>query len=231
MSALAAAGAGVAALAQVPLEPDRDQARQWAVEELAKREYAEQRPGALSQLLDWILEQLDKLSGLGGPGQGTGTAFALVAGVVVVLVAVAVLVTGRVVRRARQADPAPVFDGTSGTARTHRGAADEAAARGDWRTAVVERFRAVVRELEERAVLVPQPGRTADEAAAEAARWLPGLGDPLRSAARLFDDVRYGDRPADAAGDAALRALDAQVVAARTVAPQTEAVASPVVPS
>lgn len=231
MSALAAAGAGVAALAQVPLEPDRDQARQWAVDELAKREYAEQRPGALSQLLDWILEQLDKLSGLGGPGQGTGTAFALVAGVVVVLVAVAVLVTGRVVRRARQADPAPVFDGTSGTARTHRGAADEAAARGDWRTAVVERFRAVVRELEERAVLVPQPGRTADEAAAEAARWLPGLGDPLRSAARLFDDVRYGDRPADAAGDAALRALDAQVVAARTVAPQTEAVASPVVPS
>lgn len=231
MSALAAAGAGVAALAQVPLEPDRDQARQWAVEELAKREYAEQRPGALSQLLDWILEQLDKLSGLGGPGQGTGTAFALVAGLVVVLVAVAVLVTGRVVRRARQADPAPVFDGTSGTARTHRGAADEAAARGDWRTAVVERFRAVVRELEERAVLVPQPGRTADEAAAEAARWLPGLGDPLRSAARLFDDVRYGDRPADAAGDAALRALDAQVVAARTVAPQTEAVASPVVPS
>ncbi|WP_143448572.1 DUF4129 domain-containing protein [Kineosporia sp. A_224] len=231
MSALAAVGAGVAALAQVPLEPDRDQARQWAVEELAKREYAEERPGALSQLLDWILEQLDKLSGLGGPGQGTGTAFALVAGVVVVLVAVAVLVTGRVVRRARQADPAPVFDGTSGTARTHRGAADEAAARGDWRTAVVERFRAVVRELEERAVLVPQPGRTADEAAGEAARWLPALDDPLRSAARLFDDVRYGDRPADAAGDAALRALDEQVVAARTVAPQAEAAASPAVPS
>lgn len=231
MSALAAAGAGAAALAQVPLEPDRDQARQWAVEELAKREYAEQRPGALSQLLDWILEQLDKLSGLGGPGQGTGTAFALVVGIVVVLVAVAVLVTGRVVRRARQADPAPVFDGTSGTARTHRGAADEAAARGDWRTAVVERFRAVVRELEERAVLVPQPGRTADEAAAEAARWLPGLADPLRSAARLFDDVRYGDRPADAAGDSALRALDEQVVAARTVAPQAEATTSPVVPS
>ncbi|MBI4942258.1 MAG: DUF4129 domain-containing protein [Actinobacteria bacterium] len=226
MSALAAA-----ALAQVPLEPDRDQARQWAVEELAKREYAEQRPGALSQLLDWILEQLDKLSGLGGPGQGTGTAFALVVGVVVALVAVAGLVTGRVVRRARQADPAPVFDGTSGTARTHRGAADEAAARGDWRTAVVERFRAVVRELEERAVLVPQPGRTADEAAAEAARWLPALDVPLRSAARLFDDVRYGDRPADAAGDAALRALDEQVVAARTVAPQAEATLSPAVPS
>lgn len=231
MSALAAAGAGVAVLAQVPLEPDRDQARQWAVEELAKREYAEQRPGALSQLLAWILEQLDRLSGLGGPGQGTGTAFALVVGVVVVLVAVAVLVTGRVVRRARQADPAPVFDGTSGTARTHRGAADEAAARGDWRTAVVERFRAVVRELEERAVLVPQPGRTADEAAAEAARWLPALDDPLRSAARLFDDVRYGDRPADAAGDAALRALDEQVVAARTIAPQAGAAVSPAVPS
>ena len=99
-------------------------------------------------------------------------------------------------------------DGTRSAA-WHRAAADAAAAAGDVRTAVLERFRAVVRELEERAVLAEQPGRTADEAARDAAARLPGLGERLTAAARIFDDVRYGDRPATAAMDEALRELDA----------------------
>ncbi len=201
---------------RVPVEPTRDEARSWAVEELSRREYAEQRPGILEQVVGWIL---DRLGQVGEVGSGTGTAFALVVGVVLVLVVVGVLVTGRVLRRATQTTGAAVFDRDAvGPASAYRAAADAAAARGDWRTAVVERFRTVVRELEERAVLVPQPGRTADEAVAEAARFLPSRGEDLRSAARLFDDVRYGDRDADAAGDEALRRLDEQVRAARVAA-------------
>jgi hypothetical protein len=107
-----------------------------------------------------------------------------------------------------------------------RAAADDAAGRGDWTLAVAERFRAVVRALEERAVLDERPGRTAQEAAEAAAERLPGLAGPLHVAASRFDDVVYGDLPAGPADDAAVRALDEQVSAARaeSVAP-AEAVA------
>ena len=57
-------------------------------------------------------------------------------------------------------------------------------------------MRALVRALEERALLDVRPGRTADEAAAEAGRALPAHTDPLRTAARDFDDVTYGGRSA-----------------------------------
>jgi hypothetical protein len=55
-------------------------------------------------------------------------------------------------------------------------------------------MRAVVRALEERALLDIRPGRTADEAATEAGRALPAHRDRLRAAARDFDDVAYGGR-------------------------------------
>ena len=58
--------------------------------------------------------------------------------------------------------------------------------------------------------------RTASEAGAEIGRWLPGLLPGLRAAARTFDDVRYGGRPADASTYAALAALEDE---ARTTRP------------
>ena len=61
-------------------------------------------------------------------------------------------------------------------------------------------MRAIVRSLEERALLDPRPGRTADEAAAEAGRALPAHADRLRAAARDFDDVTYGGRTATGTG-------------------------------
>jgi hypothetical protein len=84
---------------------------------------------------------------------------------------------------------------------------------------VRERLRAIVRSLEERAVLEPRPGRTADEAASEAGAALPDCAAGLRSAALLFDDVWYGGRPAGPEGDAALRELDDRVRSARPTRP------------
>jgi hypothetical protein len=55
-------------------------------------------------------------------------------------------------------------------------------------------MRAIVRALEERALLDVRPGRTADEAASDAGRALPAHTDRLRAAARDFDDVTYGGR-------------------------------------
>ena len=88
---------------------------------------------------------------------------------------------------------------SSGAARSaaeHRADAERAAAAGDWEEAVRQRFRALVRALEERDVLDERPGRTADEAAAEAARSMPASAAELAWAARQFDDVAYGGRHA-----------------------------------
>jgi len=73
----------------------------------------------------------------------------------------------------------------------------------------------VVRELEQRTVLAVQPGRTAAEAAQAAAAVLPALARDLNDGARVFDDVRYGDRAVGAEADATLRSLDQQVRQAR----------------
>src|SRR5690606_30430874 len=77
------------------------------------------------------------------------------------------------------------------------------------------RLRAVARDLEERAILDPMPGRTAAELAADAGRELPGLADELAAGARLFEDVTYGEMPGSAEGYARLVRLDEQVAAAR----------------
>jgi len=51
--------------------------------------------------------------------------------------------------------------------------------------------------------------------AREAGRVLPDLATGLTAAARLFDDVTYGDADAGPADDARLRALDQAVMQAR----------------
>ena len=132
------------------------------------------------------------------------------------VVAWAVLRVGGLRRNAAR-DAAGGLGGTVRTAAEHRAEADRLATEGDWAEAVLERFRAVSRALEEDAVLVPQPGRTADEVAREAGAWLPGLSADLAAGAQLFDGVRYGGRPAGPDADTSLRALDAAVGRAQSV--------------
>ena len=75
---------------------------------------------------------------------------------------------------------------------------------GDWAEAVRERFRAIVRELEERALLDAAPGRTADEAAPRRpAGRCPTAPPTCAAAARTFDEIWYGGRPAGRGADAA----------------------------
>ena len=98
------------------------------------------------------------------------------------------------------------------------------AAAGDHAAAIIESVRAIAVELEERGVLPPRVGRTANEFAAEAAQPLPGHAAGLREAARLFDDVRYGERAGTAAGYQQVRELD---VAIRAAKPLVSAVPTP----
>ena len=108
------------------------------------------------------------------------------------------------------------------SAAEHRRLAEAAEHSERWAVAVLERFRAIARELEERTLLSPAPGRTADEVAAEASRALPALSDRLSGGARWFDDVVYGDRPATAQAAALLRELDEAVCSAKNESAKNE---------
>lgn len=198
-----------------PVQPDPAQGRAWAREELAGPGY--DHPGVLRRLLSWLADRLGEL----GLGHGTGTALtgALVLLALAVLVVWAVRRAGLPLRHRRGGRPGDVFDDAPLAAAGHRAAADRAAAAGDLRTAVVERFRAIVRELEEREVVPEQPSRTAGEAAAAAGGRLPALAGELAAAARLFADVRYGGHDATPAAHDALASLDAAVQATRPTAP------------
>jgi hypothetical protein len=200
--------------ADLPVVPDRDTAREWLSGELQRPEYAE-RESLLQRLITWVLDWLNGIdwpgTSMSGPQLG-----AAIAVIVAVVLLIAWLVAGPVQLGRSRGRSAEVLDTDDArTAAQMRAAADAAAASGDWQTASVERFRAVVRSMEERVIIEPRPGRTAQEAAADAGRRLPGQAASLRSGADLFDGVEYGDRVATAADDADLRALDADVTAAR----------------
>ncbi|WP_425956355.1 DUF4129 domain-containing protein [Xylanimonas sp. McL0601] len=202
--------------ADVPVTPDRDMARRWLIEELSRPEYATQ-PSLLQRLWDWFIGLFQGVPGLAAP---PWQVLLGVVTVVALVVLVARWVTGpvRLARARRRAAPVVAPDDAR-TAAQLRAAADDAAARGDWATAVAERFRAVVRGLEERAVLDEEPGRTAQEASLAAGARLPELADALHGGATLFDDVVYGEHGASAADDVILRELDAQAGSARVGAP------------
>lgn len=199
----------------VPVDPDAQQARGWLVEELSRPEYSHGE-SLLDRLWRWFVGLFDRdLPVLDLPPWQLA---AILVGVVAAIVLVAWWVAGpvRLARRAASR-PGAVFDDDERSAAELLAAADAAAGAGDWPLAVTERFRAVVRSLEERVVVDPRPGRTAQEAATAAAERLPALGEDLHAGASLFDDVRYGHVPVGPEADARLRALWAAVAAARPV--------------
>ena len=206
---------GVLRAPEPPVTPDAGTARRWAVEELARPEYHERR-SLLQRVLDWLLEQLEKVQ------QNVhldGVTIAVVGVVAVALVLlVAWWVAGPVRSGRASAGRSVLADDDTRSAAQLRAAADAAAAAGDWSTAVLERFRAVVRDLEERTVLDERPGRTAHEATLDAGTRLPEVAAALVAGGRLFDDVAYGGRAAGPDDDASLRALVPAVSAARPAA-------------
>ncbi|MFI2611496.1 DUF4129 domain-containing protein [Kitasatospora sp. NPDC018619] len=185
---LAAGGAPVT----VPRDPARDAAR----DELLDAEYHKHDPSVLQRITDWIYDHLaGALDSISGSGT-TGTT-----GLILFLV-VAVLIGGALWwrlgaprRAARTVQDVYGADGPRSADQYRADAAAHAAA-GRWTEAVREQMRALVRALEERTLLDTRPGRTADEAAAEAGRALPGHAAALAAAARTFDDIAYGERTA-----------------------------------
>jgi hypothetical protein len=203
----------------VPIVVGRDEARRAAADELAKPGYAHARPSLARRVLDWFGHQVgklwDKAFGQAGTGGGHGWIALLV--VLALLVAVVVVIRLRYgpVRRRVTADRALFDEEAPLDAAGYRAAAEEHAAAGRWAEAVRARLRAVIATLEERTVLEPRPGRTADVAAREAGRVLPELAEALSGAARVFDDIWYGEAAAGPQDYQRLAAVDDAVVKAR----------------
>ena len=200
--------------AEPPVLPSADEARRWAAEELAKPEYRDAAPSWLGTLwrnfLDW-LRSLD--------GSSTGDA-AQVPGVVIAIVVATIIVAAVILARprlnARVRRPKEVFERDVAVhAADYRARAEAAAASGKWGDAVVERFRALVRSAEDRAILDPQPGLTADEAARVLSLPFGTEARRLELAAAMFDGIRYGNRAAGRADYQAMAHLDASLEAAK----------------
>jgi len=191
----------------------RPDAQRLAREELAKAEY---HPHV--SFLTWLSQQLDKLfnrASVDVPG-GWWAIVALAA--LAVLIAALVLARVGPVARSRRRDSAgPLGGDRPMTAQQHRELAQRLAGDGDYSGAVLEYVRAIAAGLEERAILLPRPGRTADELAREAGRRLPGSAAELNAAARQFDDIRYGGRDGTRDGCQRLRTLEAAIRVASPV--------------
>ncbi|MFD5232523.1 DUF4129 domain-containing protein [Streptomyces qaidamensis] len=178
-----------------PLTTPRDPAREAARRELSKRMYHENDPGLFQRALDAFWDWLGKLLNAASTATPGGTLGLIV--IILAVIAVLAALWWRLGTPRRQpTSSATLFDDRPRSAADHRATAEAHAAQGHWNQAVQERMRALVRALEERALLDVRPGRTADEAAAEAGRALPAHNDGLRTAARHFDDVTYGGRSA-----------------------------------
>jgi Domain of unknown function (DUF4129) len=201
--------------AEPPVLPGAEEARRWAAEELAKSEYRDAEPGWLDSLWRSFLEWLQSLDG--PPGADTPVPSPVIGIVIAAVIAVAVILARpRLNARARQAKEVFELDSAL-TAPDYRQRAEGAAAAGKWGDAVVDRFRALVRSAEDRILLEPQPGRTADEAALALAGPFPANATRLDQAAGTFDAVRYGNGTATRLDYEAVSRLDTDLEAARRV--------------
>lgn len=208
-----------AAVADVPVEPGADEAREWMIGELSKAPYQAAQPtwfDLLSQAIgDWF-------ASLRVPdGSGLGGLIPLIGVVIVVVVLVVVfLVYGRPrLNRRSRAEIGGLF-GTDDTrsAAELRASAARAAAAGDYTVAVEEAFRGLARGLTERTIVTTSPGTTAQDFSRRAGTSFPAARGELADGAALFDGVRYLDRPADRAGYDRIVGLDRRLQTERPVA-------------
>jgi type III secretory pathway component EscV len=163
----------------------------------------------IERVLRWLGQRVAALlSAVSAVVPGGPLGLLVLLAVVVLVVVVVRLRVGKFARDVR--GPRLVFEDRSRSAQDYRLAAEQAFAAGDVGAAVRERFRAIMRTLEERGILHELSGRTADEAARDAGVRLPGSRDELAAAAGLFDAVHYGGRPATETDYRRLAALDDQ---------------------
>ena len=189
----------------------RRAAQRLARTELAKPVYHPQ-PSLTARVLHAVASWLGRVFRASQELPGGWWAIVTLTAVAVIVAAIVLARIGPVARAQRRARELAT-PGRALTASAHRSAAARLADAGDFAGAICERVRAIAAELDERGVLRPLTGRTADEFAAEAGRALPPYAADLRGAVLLFDEVRYGQRAGSPAGYLRVTELDTRISA------------------
>jgi hypothetical protein len=203
----------------IPIEPDADTARQWVVDELSKDAYQSSGRSWLERLLEWLAGLFDGLGNASGKLGFAGVPGSVVAIVLaVILVAlIALIVWGPMRSSRRRKASRAVFEDDERDSAAMRSDAVDAAARGDWTLAVIERFRGMVRDVEKSGWVAVVPGMTAYEFVTQAGLRVPPLAAELDWAGDLFDRIRYGHDAVGEAHYARIVALDDATASARVV--------------
>ncbi len=179
---------------EAPIDPDADTARRWLEDELSKDIYRDNHSDWLQRVFDWIAKQFDRLDRSTEELTVGNISGSIIAGVLfAILIAVLLyLVLGPLRRSRRMSASASVFDDDDRTASAMQASAEDAAERGDWDLAVLERFRSMVRRAENRGLVAVVPGMTAYEFVKAAAVPMSHLAQDLLWSGDLFDGIRYG---------------------------------------
>jgi hypothetical protein len=205
----------------VPVQPDGDEARRWLLDELAKQPYQASRPTPIDLLAQAFFDWLGSL--FRNQGDPTPTVLLVVAvTVVVALVVVALLLFGipRANRRSRGPAAGLFGEDDRRTAAELRAAARAASAAGDHSLAVLERYRALARDLDERTLVALFPGTTADAFARQASGIFPAEAAELAAAADAFDGIRYAGRAGTREQADRVAGLDDRIATARPRLPE-----------
>ena len=196
--------------AQAPATPDADEARRAAGRELSRPIYHDHHD-LWDRIWSWLREHFNTDGMV--PGVPSWMSTVIVVLVVAAGIALLILLLTRISSARRVVKPSLSVLTDDRDAVTLTRAADEAAAQADFATAVVERFRAIIRSLDERGIIDEYPGMTALEAATLTHQ---ALGEhrvvaPLYEAAHLFDAVLYGRVVSTSAQDQQMRELADQM--------------------
>jgi Domain of unknown function (DUF4129) len=194
---------------------DRDAAHDAALRELSKPIYPKQN---LSERLgDWINEFIYRVISKGSEVPGGWFTIAVLLTLLAVAIIVAIRIARRTMKTNRKGD-SQLFGAVELSAAEHRATSERFAAEANWTLAIRHRLRAVARQLEESGVLNAVPGRTANELARDAAKFLPELASELAAAAASFNDVTYGERPGTESAYRDIAELDERIRSRRFAA-------------
>lgn len=198
-----------------PVDPDREQAQQWLIEELSKAEYQAAKPTWWDLLSKAFWDWLNSLSVDGdNPIQFPIAAFVVI--VIAAIIVAAFFIFGMPRINRRSAVIGSLFgEDEVRDAATLRRAASAAAASQNWAVAIEELFRSLARVLAERVIVSTDPGTTAHGFAARAGAVFPDHLQRLTASATAFDGVRYLDQLGTEADYTALAELERELRNAR----------------
>lgn len=179
---------------------------------LDRSEFRRAEPGFFDRALRWLGDGLATvLSGLFVGGVGSALAWVILAVFVGIVVIVAV-------RFGRTLQPDPTRAGPPLQIEVRRSPiewrheAEQFEARGEWKSALRCRYRALVADLVARKVVRDLAGHTTGEYRADVSAALPSAAAEFAGATELFERAWYGDRPTGADENAQFRELADRVV-------------------